>query len=261
MLWAADLPLPRGISVHGFVQVGGAKMSKSQGAVVSPVEVAREYGADTVRYFLLREVAWGAEGEFSLERLEDRYAADLGNTIGNLLHRTLTMVEKYFGGIFPESGGPEDSLRPLVRTQRERAARAFDALEFGAGLEAVVEIARQGNLRIESTAPWKLMKAGTDEAKREVGGLLLAIGEGLAASAVLLAPVMPVKARELWLQLGLDEPEFDGIRIGLPGEGQKNTADLEELHPERAFAALDAISVSGRRVRKGDPLFPRRDGK
>ncbi len=270
MLWAADLPLPRAISVHGFVQVGGAKMSKSQGTVVSPVEVAREYGADTVRYFLLREVAWGSEGEFSLERLEDRYAADLANTVGNLLHRTLTMVEKYFGGVFPERSDldyspegdavhPVVALRLLVLARRDQAARAWDALEFGAALEDVVDIARQANLRIESTAPWKLMKSGTDAARREVGDLLLAIGEGLAASAVLLSPAMPVKARELWLQLGLDDPEFDAIRVGLPGEGQKNTADLEELNPEKAFASLDAVALSGRRVRKGEPLFPRRE--
>ncbi len=272
MLWAADLSLPRALFTHGFVQVGGAKMSKSQGAVVSPTALAREYGADTLRYFLLREVAWGSEGEFSLERLEARYGADLANTLGNLLHRTLTMVEKYFGGVVPERSDldyePDAetvhtvlALRVIADARRDQALRAYDALDFSTALETVVDVARQANQRIESMAPWKAMKQPSETARKEIGDLLLAVAEALRDAAVLLSPVMPAKSRELWRCLGLEDAELDSVRLGLPGEGQKDAGDLEELRPEKWFAALDAVEVAGRRVRKGDPLFPRRDEK
>ncbi|OGU34889.1 MAG: methionine--tRNA ligase [Gemmatimonadetes bacterium RIFCSPLOWO2_12_FULL_68_9] len=272
MLWAAELPLPRAEFVHGFVQVGGEKMSKSQGEVVSPVGVAREYGADALRYFLLREVSWGSDGEFSIERLEERYASDLANTVGNLLHRTLTMVEKYFDGVVPGRSGNDYSpegeeihsvgaLELLVLARRGQAARAYDALDPARALELTVDIARQANQRIDSVAPWRLVKESTGEGRKVVGDLLLTVAEGLKNVAVLLSPVLPMKSRALWLQLGLEEWELDGLRIGIPGEGQGNAADLEELRPEGWFAAVDAVETAGRRVRKGDPLFPRRDAR
>jgi methionyl-tRNA synthetase len=270
MLWAADLPLPRGISVHGFVRTGGAKMSKSQGSVVGPVELAREHGTDALRYFLLREVAWGGDGEFSVERLEERTAADLGNTLGNLLHRTLTMIEKYCGGEVPERSDLDyaaegDGIHPLgaldlfLAARRVQAARAFDDLDFAGGLEQVLDLARQCNLRIDTMAPWRTMKAPTGEGRRVVGDLLLLLAECLKNAAVLLSPVMPGKAREIARQLGIGEEEWEAIRIAIPGEGQKDAGDLEEMRPEKAFAAVDAVAMAGRRVRKGEPLFPRRD--
>ncbi len=247
-------------------------MSKSQGTVVSPVDLAGEYGADVLRYFLLREVAWGSEGEFSIERLEARYEADLANTLGNLLHRTLTMVEKYCGGTFPERSGnaylPEGesihavgALRMLFLARREQAVRDLDALDFASALETVIDLARQCNLRIDSVAPWKLMKTPTPEGTAVVGDLLLELGNCLRYAAILLSPVLPAKARGMWFQLGLEEPEMDALLIGIPGEGQKNSADLEELRPEGWFASVDALDLSGRRVRKGEPLFPRREAK
>ena len=272
MLWAADLPLPRAVFTHGFVQVGGAKMSKSQGSVVSPVDLAREYGADTLRYFLLREIAWGSDGEFSLERLEERYAADLANTIGNLLHRTLTMVEKYFGGIVPERSGidyaPEGgeihsvgALEILLAARRDQAVRAYDALEFGWALEQAVDIARQANVRIEAMAPWKLVKDPSGEGRKVVGDLVNVVVEALKDLAVLLSPVLPVKSRELWHQLGLDGAELDAVRIGLPAGSHRDVENLEEMNPGKRFEGLDAVEVAGRQVRKGDPLFPRTDTK
>jgi methionyl-tRNA synthetase len=272
MLWAADLPLPRALFTHGFVQVGGAKMSKSQGAVVSPTALAREYGADTLRYFLLREVAWGSEGEFSLERLEARYEADLANTLGNLLHRTLTMVEKYFGGAIPERSDnsylPEGdsihsigALRMLFLARREKAVRDLDDLDFSSALEAVIDLARQCNMRIDAVAPWKLMKSPTPEGTRVVGDLLHELAACLKYCAVLLSPVLPEKSRGMWHRLGLEDPELDSVRIGIPGEGQKDSADLEELRPEKWFASVESVDLAGRRVRKGDPLFPRRVAK
>jgi methionyl-tRNA synthetase len=270
MLLSAGLPLPRAISAHGFVRVGGAKMSKSRGSVVSPVEVAREHGADALRYFLLREIAWGADGEFSLERLEGRYAADLANTVGNLLHRTLTMVEKYFGGAIPEPSdndyGPEGeeihavgALRILRLARRDQAARRWDALDPAGALEAAVDLARQCNLRIDSVAPWKILKVPTPEGRAVVGDLLHEIAECLKTLAVLLRPALPGKAAEMWAALGLEEEALDAVRLGIPGEGQSNAEDLEEMRPDHAFAALDAVSPAGRTVRKGAPLFPRRE--
>lgn len=272
MLWAADLALPRAVFVHGFVQTGGAKMSKSAGGVVSPVEIAAAHGPDALRYFLLREVAWGADGEFSLERLEERYAADLANTVGNLLHRTLTMIEKYAGGTVPERSDndytPEGeevhsvgALEMLLLARREQAAAAYDDLDFAGALERTVDIARQANQRIDALAPWRLVKEPTGEGGKVVGDLLHVLAECLKTVALLLSPVLPGKAEELWLQLGLDEAAMEGVRIGLAAGGHRDVANLEELRPERAFASLDAVEVAGRAVRKGSPLFPRRDGK
>jgi methionyl-tRNA synthetase len=270
MLRAADLALPRALFVHGFVNTGGAKMSKSQGTVVSPVDLAREHGADALRYFLLREVSWGADGEFSVERLEERTASDLANTLGNLLHRTLTMVEKYFGGVVPEPSDndyrPEGeeihavgALRMLRWARRGQAARAFDEQDFAGGLEAVMDLARHCNLRIDSVAPWKLMKDPSPEARKVVGDLLHELAAGLRDMAVLLSPVMPVKARAMAAGLGLGAEEFDRVRIGIPGEGHTDSGNLQELLPDRHFESLDSLAVSGLAVRKGEPLFPRRD--
>jgi methionyl-tRNA synthetase len=272
MLWAADLALPRSVFVHGFVQVGGAKMSKSGGGTVSPLEIAGLHGADALRYFLLREIAWGADGEFSLDRFKERTESDLANTVGNLLHRTLTMVEKYFDGVVPERSdndyAPEGgeihavgALEVLVAARRDQAARAFDEQDFAWALEQTVDIARQANVRIDSVAPWRLMKAPGDEGRRVVADLLNVVVEGLKDVAVLLSPVLPGKSREMWRQLGLDEADLEALRIGIPGEGHKDVANLEELHPEKWFEAVDAVEVAGRRVRKGDPLFPRDDAK
>ncbi|MHC4923794.1 MAG: methionine--tRNA ligase, partial [Planctomycetota bacterium] len=144
MLWAADLPLPKAVSTHGFVQVGGAKMSKSSGGTVSPIDIAEEYGPEVLRYFLLREVPWGGDGEFSIERLEERYQADLANTVGNLLHRTLTMIEKYCGGEVPESGAADGPIAEHRQGARERLADAlslFDGHQFSQALDRVVDVA------------------------------------------------------------------------------------------------------------------------
>jgi methionyl-tRNA synthetase len=268
MLTAAGLDLPRGLFVHGFVNLGGAKMSKSQGSVVSPVEIAREHGADALRYFLLREVSWGADGEFSVERLEERTASDLGNTLGNLLHRTLTMVEKYFGGVVPEHSDyiywPEGdrihfvgALKLLFHGRREEALRAYDALEFSLAIDNVIDLARQANKRIDENAPWKMIKQPTGD--KVVGDLLHDVVRYLMNIAILISPVMPVKSREIWHQLGLEVSDWEQVRIGLPGQGHVNAADLEELNALTWFASLDSITVAGRTVRKGDPLFPRRE--
>ena len=268
MLKAADLPLPRALFVHGFVNVGGAKMSKDAGGVVSPVDVAASHGAETLRYFLLREVSWGSDGEFSLERLEERYATDLANTIGNLLHRTLTMTEKYFEGVVPEPSGnsylPEGdsihsvgALEILTLARREQALRAYDALHYAAALESVVDLARQANQRIDSVAPWKLMKEPTGEGRKVVGDLLHAVADALKNIAVLLSPVMPGKAREMWIQLGLPGDAFDDLRLAHPGEGQKNVEHLDDDRDHRSFAAVDAADLAGLPTRKGTPLFPK----
>ena len=270
MLRAADLALPRALFVHGFVNVGGSKMSKSQGTVVSPVEIAREHGADALRYFLLREVAWGSDGEFSLERLEERCAADLSNTLGNLLHRTLTMVEKYCGGVVPEPSdsdyGPEGdtihslgALRVLQSARREQATAEYDASEFGRALDLTLDMARQANQRIDAMAPWRLVKEPTGRGRVETGDLLHALVDGLKNMAVLLSPVMPGKAAEIWRQIGLDEGEWARLRIGAAAESNQNAGDLQELNRSKWFEAVDAVRVAGRTVRKGDPLFPRKE--
>ncbi len=270
MLWAADLALPRALSVHGYVLTGGVRLSKSAGGTLSPVDVAREYGTDTLRYFLLREVPWGGDGEFSLERLEERYAADLANTLGNLVHRTLTLIERNFEGETPERSdndySPEgDEIHSvgafwmLALARRRQALRCWDALEFSRALDLVLDVARQANLRMDTLAPWKLVKEPTGAGRRVAGDFLHAVVAALRDAAVLLSPALPSKALDLWLALGLDEEEFAAVRLGAAAEGHKDVENLEELHEDRVFAALDAIEVAGRTVRKGAPLFPRRE--
>jgi len=263
MLWAADLPLPRSVFVHGFVQTGGAKMSKSQGAVVSPVEVAREYGTDALRYFLLREVAWGADGEFSLERLEERYASDLANTLGNLLHRTLTMIEKYCGGQIPDATADFfEKYRTAAITKvtvLDTVTYKFDNLQLSDGIGEVIRLTRFLNEQIDKIAPWVL--ARDPAARPTLDQFLYGLADYLKVVAILLSPILPKKSLEMWLQLGLNEDELTQIRIGSDLEGLPNWEDLEEKNPGIRFRAVEGITIAGRRVRKGQPLFPRREVK
>ena len=240
-LMALGLPLPKKVFAHGFFQVMGEKMSKSKGNVIDPDPLIDRFGLDSVRYYLLREVPFGADGVFTPESFVERVNADLSNDLGNLLHRTLTMVEKYFDGVVPER--VEDATehdQKLIEKAREtvhKVEEAMEELQFSVALSAIWELIRFGNRYIEATQPWNLAK---DEEKRYIlGSVLYHLLEELRMVSILIQPFLtqaPAKMRE---QLGVDDAKL---------------ISWDSLY---TFGALK----SGTKTNKGQPIFPRLDVK
>jgi methionyl-tRNA synthetase len=212
MLLAADLAPPRGVWAHGYVQWEGAKMSKTAGTAVSLGAAIERHGADALRYFLLREIGFEGDGNFTWERFDARYAADLADTLGNLASRTLSMVHRYRGGTVPRD--PTRGDTPLERDARaalDRYAAALDACDLSGGAAHLIELAVRANRYVEETAPWKLAKdAGGATA---LDAALAALTRTVARLAVLAAPYMPEPAARLWEALGTGRP-LDTVRWG-----------------------------------------------
>ena len=232
MLLAADLALPRRIWAHGYVQLAGAKMSKTAGTSVNLSEAIGRYGADPLRYFLLREIGFENDGDFSWERFDARYTADLADTLGNLISRALSMVDRYRGGTVPRD--PTGFATPLERDARATLARyanAMDALALADGAAAMLELATRANRYVEETAPWALAKGGRDaELDTALANLVRTVGR----LAVLAQPFLPEKAAEVWELLGTGGA-LNSVRLG----------------------DLGGLAVEGLRVRKPPPLFPK----
>ena len=240
VLMSLGLPLPKKVFGHGWWTVEGAKMSKSVGNVVKPHDYAKEFGVDAVRYFVLREVPFGQDGDFSRASFVYRVNADLANDLGNLLSRTTAMINKFAGGQVPEPGEWDDADKkiPEIATDAvDKAARAFDDLAFSEALENVFRLVDAGNKYIDDVEPWNLAK--TDAGRRRLGTVLYNLAESLRIAAVALSPVLTSKSAEIWYQLGID---------GDPAE-----AGWE--------ATKWGGTVPGTEVRRGDPIFPRIDVK
>ncbi|MFN7143949.1 MAG: methionine--tRNA ligase [Myxococcota bacterium] len=233
MLFAMGYPPPKHVYAHGWWMVEGRKMSKSLGNVVSPHLLVDSYGADPVRYFLLREIPFGGDGDFAHQAFLVRYNADLANDLGNLVHRSLaTMVQKWLGGVVPPAGPLTENDQALLALAG-RATSAFDegvtTLKFRQALEALWELVRAANKYVDTEAPWALNKKG-DTAR--LGAVLRNVLEVCRIAASHLACVMPQKSAELLAKLGLDAPDL--------------TPTFDRL-------------VEGAAVTTGDPLFPRLD--
>ncbi len=186
--------------VHGYVNLSGAKMSKSLGNSVDPARLAERYGAEALRYYLMRETATGQDMEFSEARLLLRYNTDLANDLGNLLNRTLSMARRYRGGALRRPGGETDFLAAIREAARSYGER-FEAYQIHAGLEAAWNLAGRCNAYIESEAPWKLAKDPGQAGRLDA--VLYHLAEALRVLSILIAPVLPEAARAMRAQLNL----------------------------------------------------------
>jgi methionyl-tRNA synthetase len=229
LLMALDIPLPRRVFGHGWLLVGGAKASKSAGNVVDPFELVRKYGVDAVRYFLLREIPFGADGEYSEAALVGRINADLANDLGNWLHRTVAMVGRFAGGCVPDPGpgGGDGVLRAVAAEVPGEVAAAMESLDLPGALAALWRLVARANKYLDESAPWSHPE--------RVGPVLYSSCEALRVAAVLLAPFLPETPGRIWHQLGLE---------GAPA-----------AWGDAAWGGLRP----GIRVRPGEPLFPRID--
>jgi methionyl-tRNA synthetase len=240
MLMSAGLPLPRKLAIHGFVYVRKGdqrfKMSKTLGTVIDPVMVANRFGADALRNFLMAEVAFGQDGDFSWDAFFNRSNSDLADKLGNLLNRVVAMTERYQAGVLASKGAPlpqDAALRDSVGGLADRIAPMMDRFEFHAALAEIWKAVAAANGHIEASAPWTLAKQGK---KDEVAGVLYRSAEALRIMAILLTPFIPSTARRILEQLGI------------PG------TDLN-LAAARSWEAIP----EGTRVQKGSVLFQKVD--
>lgn len=202
-LMSAGIAPPLGVFAHGWWTVEGQKMSKSLGNVVDPYEMVSTYGADAFRYFLLREVPFGSDGDFSRKALIQRINADLANDLGNLLNRTLGMLAKYFGGTVP-APSPAGEADGALAAQAAASVAAVDAamedLEFHKALPAILDLARAGNRYIDANEPWRLARDKTASAR--LGTVLYNALEAARICALLASPFVPAASQKMWEALG-----------------------------------------------------------
>jgi len=202
VLWAIGESPPQQVFAHGWITLDGQKIGKSLGNSVDPFALAEKFGADSLRYFLLREAPFGSDFSYSEEKIAQRHNDDLGNDLGNLLRRSLAMLQKYRAGVVPDRpaesafAGRFDGLPARVRE------RVF-ALDFRGALEAIWELVGALNREIDDRKPWALYK---EERHGELDALLYDLCEGLRVLAAMLAPFMPERAAEIWRQIGASEP-------------------------------------------------------
>ncbi len=201
MLMAAGLETPKQVWAHGYLTVGGKKMSKTNLTGIHPFELIDHFGADSYRYYFMREMRFGEDGNFSWESMTDRHNADLANGLGNLASRVLAMLASYFDGVVPEGSGQAEDLPEVVAAAARRYDEAMLAVRPHEGLAAVWEIVDRANRYLVEKEPWKL--SGDPERRSDLAGVLFAAAETLRVLAILIGPIMPATASQLWDRLGL----------------------------------------------------------
>ena len=237
MLMALDLPLPKQVYGHGWLVLEGGKMSKSKGNVVDPVVLIEKYGLDAIRYFLLREVPFGADGVFSNEALISRINSDLANDLGNLVSRTVAMVQKYFGGYLPENretGDFDADLKQIMTELKPKVEDLLDKLQFSLALTEIWKAISRINKYVDETMPWSLAK---DESRKgRLAAVLYNLSESIRIVSILLQPFMPETPQKIWDQLSIPEDQTQWELAGKWGSYAPSTP-----------------------VKPGDIIFPRID--
>lgn len=226
MLKACDLKMPKQILAHGWWTTSGIKMSKSTGETVDPLNLVEQYGVDSFRYFMMREMTVGQDAEFSLERFESRYRADLGNDLGNLLSRLLHMICTYEGGVSPVvelDENLEKNLRTSWDETRVVLLDYFLTFRFNSGLEKIFAFVRAINKYADERTPWKLAKSEKEQERKALRTCLGTMVEGLRLASVGLAPVMPEIHERIHERFGLKSVKFwrEELEWGNQMEGKK----------------------------------------
>lgn len=240
MLMAANLPVPKKVFAHGWLLVGGEKMSKSKLTGITPKEVTDHFGVDAFRYYFLRAIPFGSDGSFSWEDMSARYTSELANDFGNLASRLIAMIEKYCDSEIP-AVAHDDGLSAVLHVTVFNADAAITTLDFQGGITSIMEFCKRVNGYVTEQAPWVLAKDPANKAELEK--VLYNTAESIRALAVLLHPIMPTTTEILWKSIGAYETLGD---ISLQQIGK--VAEWGQLPP-------------GSRITKGAVLFPRLEEK
>ena len=241
ILMAMGVELPKMVYGHGWLVVEGDKMSKSKGNVIDPIQLIDEFGADAIRYFLLREITLGMDGNFSREALISRINADLANDLGNLLHRTLNMIGRFNHGVIEAPGQAEAVDHELMKLAQETSAdyeRLMEGMDINAAIKQLWTLISRTNKYIDETAPWALAKDA--EKKSRLNTVLYNLAETLRIVCILISPFMPNTAPKIWQQLGI-ETDFAAVT----------------LNDAQGWGRL----LPGIKVAKPEPIFPRIEEK